>query len=90
MLASNDLTGEFPGDEVWLPLTSTLQILELSHNLFTGTLPESLFRLHGVHSLFLEPKFDHDETLRLKGTLPKDLGDATGVHTAPPVVHTLE
>ena len=83
LLPSNDLSGPFPGDNVWTPLASTLQIVELSHNLLIGTLPDSLFRLHGVHSLFLEPKFDHVEELRLKGSLPADLGDATGLSTLP-------
>ena len=45
----------------------------------TGELPETLWRMHGLHSLFLEPKLDHLEELRLTGQLIDDLGEASGL-----------
>merc|ERR1711865_1305608 len=75
-LPSNDLAGRLPDLSA---LASTLQLVDLSANLLTGTVHPSIWHMPKLHSLFLEPKLDFVEEIRLKGTLPSDLGDSSGL-----------
>ena len=78
-LVSNNLHGEIPA-ALGPVLSPTIQLIDLSSNCLSGTLPQSLLRgLPRLHSLFIEPKFDDRPDWRLNGSLPDDMGAITGL-----------
>ena len=77
-LVSNNLDGAIP-ESLGPALGPTIQLIDLSSNVLGGTLPLSLLAgLPRLHTLFIEPKFDHNPDWQLKGTLPDDMGTSTG------------
>jgi len=57
-LPANHLVGTLPDDAV-APLLSTLQLLDLSHNELTGSLPPSLATAPLLHTTALSPRYAH-------------------------------
>lgn len=77
-LPSNNLTGQLPSG-MGAALAPSLQLLDLSSNLLTGSVPRSLFAMPRLHSLFLSPRDDNSTALQLTGSLPDDIGAPTGL-----------
>lgn len=77
-LAANNLHGQIPSS-LGTALGTTLQLLDLSSNLLEGDIPQTLLRgMPRLHTLYIEPKLD-DDRWRLRGTLPDDMGAASGL-----------
>eukprot|EP01065_Artemidia_motanka_P032095 TRINITY_DN39147_c0_g1_i1.p1 TRINITY_DN39147_c0_g1~~TRINITY_DN39147_c0_g1_i1.p1 ORF type:complete len:718 (+),score=191.25 TRINITY_DN39147_c0_g1_i1:78-2156(+) len=77
-LASNNLRGSIP-QGLGEALAGSLQLLDLSSNFLVGALPGSLVRgMPFLHTLYVEPASDSEE-FKLTGTLPEDMGLASGL-----------
>lgn len=73
-LPSNNLEGVLP-DDVAVPFSPTVQLIDLSDNLISGSLPSSLFLLPLLHTLYIHPKTNNIQ-YQLTGSIPSQIGSS--------------